>query len=62
MKVHYFHPLTFGMTVSIFGKRFIESKVVFSTKFDFFDHVYLLKTKSEEIIPNVAKIDNLNLL
>ena len=50
------------MTVSIFGKRFIESKVVFSTKFDFFDHVYLLKTKSEEIIPNVAKIDNLNLL
>ena len=53
--VNCFHPLTFGMTVPLFTEKFYRVKVVFFQQSSIFDHLYLLKTKSRKISPNVAR-------
>ena len=55
MQVNYFHPLTFGMTVPLFTEKIYSVKGRFSQENSTFDHLYLLKTKSRKIIPNVAR-------
>ena len=63
-----FHPLTFGTTVLLFTEKFHGVKGRLFQKNLTFDHVYLLKTKSRKIIPNVARyiisicIENAHLL
>ena len=55
MPVNYFHPLTFGMTVSLFTEKVYRVKGHLFQNNLAFNHLYLLKTKSRKIIPNVAR-------
>ena len=55
MQVNYIHPLTFGMTVPLFIKKCYRMKGRLFQQNLTFDHLYLLKTKSRKIIPNVAR-------
>ena len=55
MQVNYFHPLTFGMNVSLFIKKFYRVKGRLFQQNLAINHFYLLKTKSRKIIPNVAR-------
>ena len=54
MQLNHFHPLTFGMTVPLFTEEFYRVKGLFQQN-STFDHLYILKTKSWKIIPNVAR-------
>ena len=56
MQVDYFDPLTFGMTVPLFAQNIYKVKGRFFNKIRILtDHLYLLKTKSSKIIPNVVR-------
>ena len=55
MQVNYFHPLTFGMTVPLFTEKFYRVKGRHFQQNLTFDHLYILKTKSRKVIPNVAR-------
>ena len=55
MQVNYFHLLTFGMTVLLFTEIFYRVKGRFFQQNLTFDHLYLLNTKSREIIPKIAR-------
>ena len=57
MQINYFHPLKFGMTVTLFAEKFYRVKGRLFKQNVTFDHLYLLTTKSKKIIPNVKLLE-----
>ena len=55
MKVIYFHPLTFGVTVHDFTEKFYRMKGRLFQQNLTFNRLYLLKTKSRKIIPDIER-------
>ena len=61
MQVNYFHPLTFGMTVSLFTEKICRVKDRLFQQNLAFNHLYFLKNEIKEDHSKRSKVDNFNL-